>query len=221
MHSDDQHKSQARGNGFLIIAHIAALLPLAWLGLDAARGQLGFNPIREVTLRTGRYGLVLLVLSLACTPVHILSGWRQTIVLRKLLGLYGTGYIVLHLLVFVGWDYGFQLSLIWIELRDKRFIQVGLLALLILIPLAITSTRRWMKRLGKHWKRLHRLVYLVDLLAVLHFLLLVKADRRRPLIYGAIILVLLVVRIPFVRDALASMRRSGTLLRRQRKDHNP
>ena len=220
MHSDGQHKSRAREKWFLIIAHVAALLPFVWLCLDAARGQLGFNPIREVTLRTGRYGLVLLVQSLACTPVYVLSGWRQAIVLRKLFGLYGTGYIVLHFLVFAGWDYGFQLDLIWIEIRDRRFIQVGLLALLILIPLAVTSTRWWMRRLGKRWKRLHRLVYLADLLAVLHFLLLVKADLRRPLIYGAIVLVLLVARIPFVRDALASMRRSGALPRRQRENHN-
>ena len=83
-------------------------------------------------------------------------------------------------------------------------------ALLILIPLAITSSRRWIKRLGKNWRRLHRLVYLADLLAVLHFLLLVKADHRRPLVYGAIVVALLVVRIPFVRDALSSIRRSKT-----------
>jgi sulfoxide reductase heme-binding subunit YedZ len=195
-------------NWFLILTHIGALLPLAWLALDAARGQLGFNPIREVTLRTGRYALTLLVLSLACTPIYILSGWRQAIVLRRPLGLYGALYAVLHFLVFAGWDYGFQFDLIWSEFRERRFIQVGLLALLILIPLAITSSRRWIKRLGKNWRRLHRLVYLADLLAVLHFLLLVKADRRRPLVYGAIVVVLLAVRIPFVRDALSSIRRS-------------
>ena len=194
-------------NWTLILTHIGALLPLAWLALDAARGQLGFNPIREVTLRTGRYALTLLVLSLACTPIYVLSGWRQAIVLRKPLGLYGAFYVALHFLVFAGWDYGFQLDLIWIEFRERRFIQVGLLALLILIPLALTSTRPWIKRLGKNWRRLHRLVYLADLLAVLHFLLLVKADRRRPLAYGAIVVVLLVVRIPFVRDALRSIRR--------------
>ena len=195
-------------NWFLILTHIGALLPLAWLAFDAARGQLGFNPIREVTLRTGRYALTLLVLSLACTPIYILSGWRQAIVLRKPLGLYGTFYVAIHFLVFAGWDYGFQLDLIWSEFQERRFIQVGLLALLILIPLAITSSRRWSKRLGKNWRLLHRLVYLADLLAVLHFLLLVKADRRRPLVYGAIVVVLLAVRIPFVRDALSSIRRS-------------
>ena len=170
-----------KANWFLVLTHIGALLPLAWLALDAARRQLGFNPVREVTLRTGRYALTLLVLSLACTPIYILSGWRQAIVLRKPLGLYGALYVALHFLVFAGWDYGFQLDLIWSEFQERRFIQVGLLALLILIPLAITSSRGWIRRLGKNWRRLHRLVYLVDLLAVLPFLLLVKADRRRPL----------------------------------------
>jgi sulfoxide reductase heme-binding subunit YedZ len=207
MHSGTRRKRRITENGLLIAIHLAALLPLAWLALDAARGRLGFNPIREVTLRTGRYALALLVLSLACTPLYVLSGWRRAIVLRKWLGLYGALYVFLHFLVFAGWDYGFDLDLIWLEVRGKRFIQAGLLAMLILIPLAITSTRRWTSRLGRNWKRLHRLVYLADLLAVLHFLLLVKADRRRPLFYGAIVLLLLVVRIPFVRDALASIQK--------------
>jgi sulfoxide reductase heme-binding subunit YedZ len=207
MHSSSQRKSWIARNWFTVAIHLAAMLPLAWLALDAARGRLGFNPIREVTLRTGRYALALLVLSLACTPLYVLSGWRRAIVLRKWSGLYGGLYVLLHFLVFAGWDYGFQLDLIWLEVRGKRFIQVGLLSMLILIPLAITSTRRWMSRLGKNWKRLHRLVYLADLLAVLHFLLLVKADRRRPLVYGAIVALLLVARIPLVREALASLRR--------------
>jgi sulfoxide reductase heme-binding subunit YedZ len=207
MDLSNQHKNWISRNWFRVAIHVAALLPLAWLALDAARGRLGFNPIREVTLRTGRYALALLVVSLACTPLYVLSGWRRATVLRKWSGLYGGLYVLLHFLVFAGWDYRFRLDLIWLEVRGKRFIQVGLLSMLILIPLAITSTRRWMSRLGKNWKRLHRLVYLADLLAVLHFLLLVKADRRRPLVYGAVVALLLVVRIPLVREALASIRK--------------
>jgi sulfoxide reductase heme-binding subunit YedZ len=186
---------QVKGIGFLIAVHAAALAPLAWLGVALARGQLGFNPIREAILRTGRYALALLVVSLACTPVYWLTRWRQARVARKWAGLYGTFYAVLHLLVFAGWDYGFQWELIWLDVREKQFIWAGLLALAILIPLAITSTPRAMRRMGKRWKRLHRLVYLADLLAVAHFLLLVKADLRRPLVYAAIVGALLVVRV--------------------------
>jgi sulfoxide reductase heme-binding subunit YedZ len=200
---DNQRKRQVREKWFLIVVHIAALLPLAWLLLGLARGQLGFNPIREATLRTGRYALALLVISLACTPLYLLTRRREAIVVRKWAGLYGVFYAGLHLLIFVGWDYGFQFDLIWLDVREKQFVWAGLLALLILIPLAATSNRWAMRRLGKHWKRLHRLVYLADVLAVVHFSLIVKADLRRPLAYGASVAVLLVARIPLVRDALS------------------
>ena len=142
-----------RETAFLIAVHVAALLPLAWLLLGLARGQLGFNPIREAILRTGRYALALLVISLACTPLYLLTRWRQARVVRKWAGLYGTFYVVLHLLAFAGWDYGFQLDLIWLDVREKQFIWAGLLALLILIPLAVTSTQGAMRRMGKRWKR--------------------------------------------------------------------
>jgi sulfoxide reductase heme-binding subunit YedZ len=196
---------------FWVAVHVAALAPLAWLGMALARGQLGFNPIREAILRAGRYALALLVVSLACTPVYWLTRWREIRVVRKWAGLYGTFYAVLHLLIFAGWDYGFQWELIWLDVREKQFIWAGLLAVGILIPLAITSTQGAMRRMGKQWKRLHRLVYLADLLAVAHFLLLVKADLRRPLVWAAVVGVLLVVRVPLVRDVL---RRSGELYHR-------
>lgn len=195
---------------FGIAVHVAALTPLAWLAVGLARGQLGFNPIREATLRTGRYALALLVISLACTPVLWLTRWRQARTVRKWAGLYGTFYAALHLLIFVGWDYGFQFELIWLDVREKQFIWAGLLALLILIPLAITSTQGAMRRMGRRWKRLHRLVYVADLLAVTHFLLLVKADLRRPLAYAAIVGALFVARVPLVRDAVKRVATEGT-----------
>jgi sulfoxide reductase heme-binding subunit YedZ len=188
------------------VIHIAALLPLALLALDLSLGRLSANPIREVTLRTGRYAIALLVLSLACTPLNILFGLRQALVARKPLGLYAALYAALHLAIYVAWDYGFQFDLIWLEVREKRFIQVGLLAVLILVPLAVTSTRRWTQRLGKGWKRLHRLVYLAGLFAVLHFVLLVKVTRPAPLVYAALLALLLVVRIPVVRRAIRATR---------------
>jgi sulfoxide reductase heme-binding subunit YedZ len=190
----------------LVLTHVAALMPLALLLWDYATGQLSFNPIREITLRTGRYALFLLVLSLACTPVRILTGWSPVIRLRRPLGLYAFLYAALHLLIFVGLDFGFNLSLIWGELIQRRFIQVGLIAFLILLPLALTSTRYWTRKLGKNWVRLHRLVYIAALLALLHFLWLVKGDIRRPLAYSAVVVLLLAIRTPPVRRAIVNLR---------------
>ena len=189
-----------------ILTHVGALLPLAILAWDYAQNQLTANPIREITLRTGRSAIVLLLLSLACTPIYTLFGFKPVLRLRRPLGLYAFLYAGLHGLTFVGLDYGFDLVLIGQELLQKHFVQVGALAFLILVPLAITSTRGWVARLGKNWKRLHRLVYLAALLAGVHFLWVVKANTRVPLLYGAVLAVLLVARIPAVQNAVRGWR---------------
>ena len=185
-----------------ILTHVAALAPLALMAWDYAQGQLSANPIREVTLRTGRAALILLVLSLACTPVHILFKFRPALKLRRPLGLYAFLYAALHGLTFVGLDYGFDPELVLEEIVQRRFVQAGIVAFLLLVPLAITSTKGWVRRLGKNWKRLHRLVYLAAMIALLHFVWLAKGDIRRPLAYGAVVVLLLVIRLPFVRGAI-------------------
>ena len=181
--------------------HVGALLPLAFVIAAYAQGCLGVEPVREVTLRTGRTALVLLLLSLACTPLRLL-GVRQAGPLRRPLGLYAAFYALLHFGVFALWDYGAQLDLIWLDLRYNRFLQVGLAALLILVPLAVTSLRGVRRRMGRSWVWLHRLVYLAAALAVGHFFWAVKADRRVPLIYGGVLAVLLLFRLPWVQRAL-------------------
>jgi sulfoxide reductase heme-binding subunit YedZ len=193
-----------------ILTHVAALTPLAVMAWEYARGQLSANPIREITLRTGKAALVLLVLSLAVTPVHILFGTRLVLKLRRPLGLYAFLYASLHGLTFVGLDYGFNLGLLLREVLQKRFVQAGILAFLLLLPLAITSTRGWMRRLGKNWKRLHRLVYVAALVAVVHFVWLAKGDIREPLAYGAVVVLLLAVRLPFVRSAIREKKVDGS-----------
>jgi DMSO/TMAO reductase YedYZ heme-binding membrane subunit len=150
-----------------VVLHIGALIPLLLLVIDFARDELTFDPIREITLRTGRYALTLLELSLACTPLHILSGVRWFNRARRPLGLYAFLYASLHFLTFIGLDFGFNLSLIVREMREKPFIQVGLGAFLILLVLAVTSIKSWMRRLGKNWKRVQRGAYLAGTLAVL------------------------------------------------------
>ncbi len=181
------------------LTHLGALTPLAVLLWLYFTDGLTVNPIQDITFRTGKAALVLLVLSLACTPLNSLLGWRAAIKLRRPLGLYAFLYVCLHFLTFVGLDYGFNLDLIYGAIFEKRFALVGFAAFLILLPLAITSTKGWQKRLGKLWKTLHKGVYVAALLAVVHYVWLVKSDVREPLAYGAVVAALLLVRLPWVK----------------------
>lgn len=176
--------------------HLGALLPLLLLIWDLQAGQLGADPIRATILRTGKAALVLLLLSLTCTPLRIIFGWRWPILLRRALGLYAFFYASLHLLAFVGLDYAFDPALIIEGLFQKRFALLGLASFVILIPLALTSTHAAFVRLGPvRWKRLHRWVYLAAILAVLHYAWLVKQAYTQPLLYAAILAVLLLIRL--------------------------
>jgi sulfoxide reductase heme-binding subunit YedZ len=188
-----------------ILAHVAALLPLAWLAWAYWQDLFIVDPVLEITAHTGKAALILLILSLACTPAYTIFGFKRVQRLRRPLGLYAFLYAGLHFLTFVGLDYGFDLDLIALDVLDQRYVLVGFAAGLLLLALAITSTKGWQKRLGKNWKRLHRLVYLAGILAIVHFTWLVK-DIREPLRYGAVVASLLVVRIPVVRKALSNAR---------------
>ncbi len=179
-----------------LVTHVAVLLPLALIIWDFTQDQLTAEPIREIQLRTGKSALVLLVLSLACTPLSRVSRLQWVLKLRRLFGLYAFAYASLHFLNFIGLDYGFDLGLLQKDIPEKRFIFLGFAAFLILLLLAITSTKGWRQRLGKNWQRLHWLIYLAALLAVIHFFLLVKAGRREPFLYAAVVLLLLLARLP-------------------------
>lgn len=189
-----------------VITHIACLVPFALLLWDNAHHRLTANPIQAITDRTGNTAIIILVLSLACTPVNTVFGLRQVLPLRRPLGLYAFFYACLHFLTFVGLDYGFDWDLIKGGVIEKPYVLVGLTALILLIPLALTSTKGWMRRLGKRWKSLHRLVYLIGLLIVVHWFLLVKSDVRQPLLYGAGIVLLLALRLPAVKQWFANLR---------------
>ena len=188
-----------------VLIHGGALWPLARILWDLALGQF-FDPVREITTRTGRASLTLLLLSLACTPLYILTGLAPFQRARRTLGLYAFLYVTLHFLTFAGWDYGFDLRLLWQAVFYQRYVIVGFAAGVILLALAITSTRGWQRRLGKWWKRLQRLVYLANVLAVLHFVWLLK-EPRAALPYAAIVAALLLLRIPFVARELGKARR--------------
>ena len=193
-----------------LLANIGGLTPLVLLIWGYSSGR-WIDPVAEVTSRTGNAAIMMLVASLAVTPINTVFGWRQILPARKPLGLYAFLYAALHLLNFIGMDYGFSLQAFLDDaLLQKRYMIVGFSAFFILLPLAITSTKGWMKRLGKNWKRLHQLVYLAGILAVLHFLWLVKIDITEPVIYGGILALLLILRIPQIRKFVSRFRAKPT-----------
>jgi methionine sulfoxide reductase heme-binding subunit len=200
-----------------LAVHVGALLPAAWILAAVVRGDLTANPIQAVEQGTGRTALVLLMISLACTPANLLFSWRWALRHRRTLGLYAFAYASAHLLVLVGVDYEFDLRLLRADLTGKPFIWVGAAALLFLAALAATSFPAWKKRMGKSWKRLHRMAYLAVLLVVVHYawarkgnLTALSGDIVQPVAFGALAVVLLLLRVPAVKRWIAR-RREGVV----------
>jgi methionine sulfoxide reductase heme-binding subunit len=157
------------------------------------------NPIRYIILRSGTIGLIFLVASLACTPVRKIFGWSGAIQFRRALGLYGFLYATLHFGVYLVLENELYFDLIWRDLGERSSMPIGIAAFLLLVPLALTSTRGWQRRLGKRWRSLHRLVYLAVPVSVWHYLWLDRDFKTWPLIYAVIVGILLLLRLPFVR----------------------
>jgi sulfoxide reductase heme-binding subunit YedZ len=178
------------------LAFVACCLPAAWLGLQFARDALGADPIAALLNDLGYIAFVHLVLTLACTPLQIVAKLKWPTLLRKLLGDFCFFYASLHLLTYVVIDQGFDLHAIFKDVFKHKFIFLGMATWVLLLPLAVTSTQGWQKRLGfRRWKRLHRLVYLCGGLASFHFLLRFKTPRFETLAWMAAIAVLLLIRV--------------------------
>ena len=193
---------QRNNKGYLIgwdkpLVFMLGLLPALLLFWQAFNRQLGANPVETITHFTGEWGLRFLIITLAITPIRRLSGWNRIQRYRRMLGLFAFFYVCLHFATFVVFDHFFDLQTIWQDVLKRPYITIGFTALLLLIPLAVTSTNGMIKRLGRFWQRLHRLVYPAAVLAVLHFLWLVKADHLEPLIYLAVLMILFGVRLWF------------------------
>jgi sulfoxide reductase heme-binding subunit YedZ len=171
------------------------LLPLARLIVLGVSGGLGANPIEFITRSTGTWTLVGLLLTLSITPLRRLSGRAELIRYRRMLGLFSFFYACLHFVTYIWLDQFFDLTAIAKDIVKRPFITVGFTAFVLLIPLAATSTHAMMRRLGRRWQQLHRLIYPIALLAVVHYLWLVKKDLTTPLVYGAVALVLLALRL--------------------------
>ncbi len=175
---------------------VSALLPLAVYVSLAAQNQLGANPIEHLTRSSGDWTLYLLTLTLAITPLRRLSGQQWLQALRRMLGLFAFFYASLHFITFIWFDHFFDLDDIWVDVWKRPFISVGFAAFVLLIPLALTSTKTMQRRLGRYWSRLHRLIYLTALLALLHFwwMRAGKQNFGEPILMGAIVLLLLAAR---------------------------
>ena len=173
-----------------------ALVPLAVTAMSALRGELGANPIAEALNRLGLMALVFLIGSLACTPLKSIFGWTWPIRLRRMLGLFGFFYALLHMTTYIGLDQTFNWRAIFADITKRKFIFVGFFAFILMVPLALTSTAAAVRRLGfAAWKRLHRLAYAAAILGVIHFIWRVKKDLREPILYTIVLGALFLVRL--------------------------
>lgn len=170
--------------------------PLLWLAWLVAGGRLGPNPVEFLEHYSGDWALRLLLATLALTPLRRWSGRAEVLRVRRLLGLWAFVWICLHFATYLTFDLEWSAALLAEDLVERTYISLGFAAWLLLVPLALTSTRGWQRRLGRRWRSLHRLVYPAALLGALHFLWLVKADVREPLVYLGLLAVLLAARLP-------------------------
>lgn len=173
----------------------AGLAPLVLLVYQVVTDQAGADPAQMLVLATGLWALRFLWLTLAVTPLRRLPRLGWLIRFRRMLGLYAFFYAVLHLLAFITFILGWRIDLVWKELTERPYIVVGLLSLLLLLPLAVTSTTYWMRRLGRNWVRLHWLIYPAAILAMVHFIMQIRAGYAEQLLYGLLLLILLGYRV--------------------------
>lgn len=192
-----------RTPGFLLF--LLCLAPAGWLAAALLRGALGVNPIEKITHETGQWTLRLLLATLAVTPLRRTLGRPELIRFRRMLGLFAFFYATLHLFTYLWLDQFFDWPAIGRDIAKRRYITAGMLSFALMLPLALTSTRGWIARLGgRRWQRLHRLVYAAAAAGVIHFWWLVKSDIREPALYGAVLALLLLSRLLWRRGRAAA-----------------
>ena len=179
-----------------VLISVNALVPLAFLLYDWSQGRLGANPIEFFLRATGALTLVFLLITLAVTPARKIFGRNDLIKYRRMIGLYAFFYACLHVITYSIFDKGLHLSAIVADVIQRPFIAVGMAAFLMLVPLAVTSTNGWVKRIGgKKWSRLHKLSYVIAVLGVIHFWMIVKSDVFYPVLFGLVLSALMGWRI--------------------------
>ena len=176
-------------------------MPLALIAFDLASGRIHGEWIKEITHRTGWWGLLFITFTLAVSPIRRLTGFNRLQDYRRMLGLWGFAYITIHFLIYVvldkqvPFDPGYAWKEIVKDIAKRPYITVGFTGFVLMIPLAVTSTKGWIRRMGKGWTRLHALIYVTAMAGVIHFMWSVKADRSRPILIGAILVMLLLLRL--------------------------
>ena len=183
---------------FKIIVFLLALLPLARLIYGALTNNLGVNPVEFMTRYTGDWAMYFLLFTLAITPVRKITQWTWLIKFRRMLGLYVFFYACLHFLTFIWFEHFFNISDIIQDIIKRPFITIGFISLMLLIPLAVTSNQAMIRRLKRNWQKLHRMIYPISLMVMLHYFMMIKADYKEALIYLLILLILLAFRLPFI-----------------------
>jgi methionine sulfoxide reductase heme-binding subunit len=179
-----------------VVVFLACLGPLFRLGIKALTGNLGANPIEVITHSTGDWTLIFLLITLAITPVRKLTGQLWLIRFRRMMGLFAFFYVALHFLTYIWLDKFFDIHEMLADVAKRRFITVGFTGFLLLVPLAVTSTQGWIRRLGgRRWNNLHKLIYLAAIAGVVHYWWLVKADVSRPMQYAFVLALLLIYRV--------------------------
>jgi methionine sulfoxide reductase heme-binding subunit len=178
------------------VVFLAALGPFGWLVYNAFFGDLGVNPVETITNQTGIWTLRFIVLTLALTPLRYVTGFNPFVLFRRMLGLFAFFYGSLHFMTYFILDHSLEFSGVWDDVVKRPYITAGFTAFVLMIPLALTSTQGWIRRLGgKRWNLLHRLIYVTAIAAVLHYFWKVKLDTTNPLSYAAIVGVLLGARV--------------------------
>jgi methionine sulfoxide reductase heme-binding subunit len=188
-------------------AFVLCTLPFIWLVFRVLTGRLGINPVEDLTLTTGIWALRFLVFTLLITPIRRLTGWNRIIQYRRMLGLFAFFYASLHFAIYIGVDQFFAFDLILKDIVKRPFITMGFTAFVLMIPLAVTSTKGWIRRLGRRWQLLHRLIYVSAIAAAVHYLWKVKVMIGSPVYYAAGIALLLAFRIAWQLRSAAAVRR--------------
>lgn len=176
---------------FKPIVFLLLLSPALYLGWGLWQDELGANPLEAIIRGLGDWGLRILLLTLAISPLRRLTGWGQALRLRRMIGLYAYFYTILHLLGYLWFDQFFDWPEIWNDIIQRPFITVGMLSVILLTPLTLTSTQGIMRKMGKNWKRLHWLIYPIAILAIIHFFWMVKLDITEPTLYAVVLAILL------------------------------
>lgn len=195
-----------------LFVHVYAWSALALLSFNWIAGNLSANPIQDLEQGTGRHAITLLTLALLCTPLHTLFKWKDALKQRRTLGLYAFLYACIHMLIFIDLDFGLAWHSIIQEVIEKNYLLAGMVAFFLMLPLAITSFDIWKIRLGRNWKRLHQFIYWIAPIATLHYLwskkgnaFSLQGDIIRPMFYGLVIAILLLMRIPPIRKKLSGL----------------